>query len=355
MSDLWLAVDGGQTATIAIVAAADGTVRGVGRGGPIRHHTEVGADEDARRAIEASVRDALADVPGGDTIVCCCLALTGSEAVAEATVRELLPKAHTLVLESDALAALATGTLGSGGIRSGGIGLIAGTGTVAVAQGRRGGPIRRGGWGWLLGDEGGGFWIGLEGLRAAARHVDGTGPRTILAQRLPASLRQIDIQGVAELLTGQRLDRAQVAALTEVVFSIADDGDAVAGAILHEAARRLSSLVLATIEAAPFLEPDERVVVASGGVLQAHRIVTDLAQSLAEGAPDYGFVVPDVPPVIGAWYLGLREHGIAIPEATRDRIVAQGVALQLRRKVLDGDGRRLEEPSEAIRARSNRL
>jgi N-acetylglucosamine kinase-like BadF-type ATPase len=334
VSDLWLAVDGGQSATIALVAAADGTIRGVGRGGPIRHHTEVRADDDARHAIGAAVGEAIAGVRDGDTIVCGCLALTGSDTVAEATVRKLLPGVHTLVLESDALAALATGTLGAGGI-----GLIAGTGAVAVAQGRRGGPIRRGGWGWLLGDEGSGFWIGLEGLRAAARHVDGTGPQTTLTANLPARLRQIDIHAVAGLLTGQGLERAQVAALTEDVIAIADDGDAVAITILDEAAHRLSSLVLATIQAARFLEPDERVVVGSGGVLRARRVVTSLTQILAEGAAEYRFMVPDIPPVIGAFYLGLRDHGLPIPEGTRTRIVEQGAAWQLGRKVLEGQGR----------------
>jgi N-acetylglucosamine kinase-like BadF-type ATPase len=254
-----------------------------------------------------------------------------------------------VVLESDALAALATVTLGGGGI-----GLIAGTGTVAVAQGRRGGPIRRGGWGWLLGDEGGGFWIGLEALRAAARHVDGTGPTTSLTTTLPGRLRQVDMHGVAELLTGQGLERAQVAALTEDVAAIADNGDGVAGSILDEAARRLSSLLVATIGAAPFLETDERIVVGSGGVLRIPRVVAGLGQHLAMDVSDYRLVVPDLPPVIGAYYLGLRDHGIPIPEATRIRIVEQGIALQVDRKVLGGAGLGSGTSSGAIASRSSR-
>jgi glucosamine kinase len=327
VSELWLAVDGGQTATIAIVAAADGTILGVGRGGPIRHHTEIGADHDARRAMKAAVGGAMGGVTDGDTIACCCLALTGSDAVAEATVRELLPGAHTLVLESDALAALATGTLGSGGI-----GLIAGTGTVAVAQGRRGGPIRRGGWGWLLGDEGGGFWIGLEGLRAAARHLDGSGPATGLAAALPGRLGQPGMAGVAELLTGQGLDRARVAGLTEYIAAAADRGDPVAESILDEAVARLGSMVEATIAAALFLEPDERIVVGSGGVLRITRVVAGLRQRLTNTVPEYRFVVPDIPPVIGAFYLALRDHGFEVSEATRSRIVEQAAARDLGRK-----------------------
>jgi glucosamine kinase len=327
VTDLWLAVDGGQTATIAMVAAADGTIRGVGRGGPIRHHAEIGADGDARRAVGAAVGEAVAEVGDGDTIVCCCLSLTGSDAVAEATVRELVPGAHTVVLESDALAALATATLGGGGI-----GLIAGTGAVAVAQGRRGGPIRRGGWGWLLGDEGGGFWIGLEALRAAAHHLDGTGPATALTDVLPARLGQTDMHAVGEFVTGQRLERARVAALTEDVAALADGGDAVAGSILDDAAGRLSALLLAAIDAAAFLDPDEHLVVAGGGVMRIGRVVSRLRGLLADGASGYRLVVPDVPPVIGAWYLALREHGIDVSEATRARIVEEGITWELGRK-----------------------
>jgi hypothetical protein len=142
--------------------------------------------------------------------------------------------------------------------------------------------------------------------------------------------------------------------LAEDVVELAEDGDAVAGAILDEAAGRLSALLLATIDAAPFLDPDEHVVVGSGGVLRAGRIVSRLSQTLAEGASDYRLVVPDVPPVIGAWYLALREHGIPIPDTTRSRIVEQGVALQLSRKVLRSDGREADAAAEAMRTGSPR-
>jgi glucosamine kinase len=327
VTDLWLAVDGGQSATIAMLATGDGIIRGVGRGGPIRHHTEPGAEADARQALGAAVGAALGGVGSGDTIVCASLSLTGSVAFVEAAVRELVPGAHVVVLASDALAALAAGTLGAGGI-----GLIAGTGTVAVAQGRRGGPIVRGGWGWLLGDEGGGFWIGLEGLRAAARALDGTGPGTRLSEVLPARLGHPAMRGVRERMTRPDLDRAEVAALAEEVDSTAKDGDAVAVSILDEAARRLAALVLATIEGAAFLEQDERVVVGSGGVLRSGRVVAGLRQRLEEQAPGFRFVVPGVAPVIGAYYLALLEHGIPISEATRERIVADGATHELGRK-----------------------
>jgi N-acetylmuramic acid 6-phosphate etherase len=62
-------------------------------------------------------------------------------------------------------------------------GVVLCIGTGAVALGVFGDTVRRAdGRGPLLGDEGGGAWIGLEGLRAAARATDGRGPTTELAE-----------------------------------------------------------------------------------------------------------------------------------------------------------------------------
>src|SRR5439155_1968617 len=63
--------------------------------------------------------------------------------------------------------------------------LVVGTGTVAYGRDAAGRAARAGGWGPLFGDEGGGYWVGCEALRAVARAHDGRGPETAL-QRLVA-------------------------------------------------------------------------------------------------------------------------------------------------------------------------
>jgi glucosamine kinase len=319
VTDLFLAVDGGQSGTVAVLATSDGTILGVGRGGPIRHHEEFDSEGFVRNALFKAVTEAMSGVPERSTVVQCCLALTGSSAIADRVIRELVTAERYLVLESDARAALASGTAGKGGI-----GLIAGTGTVALAQGRSGDRITLGGWGWLLGDEGSGFWIAMEALRAAVRDVDGTGPKTFLTGELQKSLGQPDMRGVYNIVTGQRLDRTRIAALTTSVVKIAQAGDAVAASILDRAAGHLTDLVVATIAAAPFLDASERVVVACGGVLTAEGwVLARLAQNLAELAPEFKLVVPAVPPVIGAFYLALKESGIQIADELMDRVTDQ--------------------------------
>jgi N-acetylglucosamine kinase-like BadF-type ATPase len=319
MTELFLAIDGGQSGTVAVLATADGTIIGVGHGGPIRHHEEPDAEGYVRRGLSAAVTQAMSRTATGASVVICCLSTTGSAAIVDRVIRELVPAENYFVLQSDTFAALASGTAGEGGI-----GLIAGTGTVALALGRRGERVLVGGWGWLLGDEGGGFWIAMEALKAAARDVDGTGPATHLTTELSTILGQKDMRGVYNLVTGDRLDRTAIAALAVTVSSVADSGDLVAASILDLAATRLAELVVATIAAAPFLESDEHVVVACGGVLRANgQVMSGLARLLAERAPDFRVIVPTVPPVIGAYYLALKERGFQIDDELRDRITNQ--------------------------------
>ena len=319
MTELFLAIDGGQSGTVAVLASADGTIFGVGHGGPIRHHEEADAEGFVRRALRSAVIESMSRTEIDDSVVMCCLSTTGSALSVDRVIRELVPAENYLVLESDTFAALASGTAGAGGI-----GLIAGTGTVALALGRNRERVLVGGWGWLLGDEGGGFWIALEALKAAARDVDGTGPATSLTAEVSKILGQKDMRGVYNLVTGNRFDRTAIAALAVTVASVADSGDLVATSILDLAATRLAELVVATIAAAPFLELDEHRIVACGGVLQpSGRVLSGLARILAEKVPDFPLIVPTVPPVIGAYYLALKELGLQIDDELQHRVTNQ--------------------------------
>ena len=319
MSELFLAVDGGQSGTVAVLANADGTILGVGRGGPIRHHEEPDAEDFVRQGLSSAITEAMSGVPGLGTVAVCCLAMTGSAGTADRVVRELVAAEQYIMLENDIFAALASGTGGGGWI-----GLISGTGTVALAKSRNGEYLIRGGWGWLLGDEGGGFWIAIEALRAAARAIDGTGPYTALTRALPGILGQHDMREVYNIVTGQRLDRTAVAALTTTVVRIAEAGDGVAAGILDSAASHLTNLVVATIAAAPFLTPDERVIVACGGVLNPGGwVVNRVTEQLAERASGFRIVAPAVPPVIGAYFLALKVGGIPVGAELLARVTDQ--------------------------------
>lgn len=123
-----------------------------------------------------------------------------------------------------------------------GLVLAAGTGSVAVARTASGTIERAGGYGWQMGDEGGGYDIGRAVLRAVGRAADGRGPATSLehsarelarAEDLPALIRWAASAGVAE-----------IAALGRAAVRAAEAGDEVAKGIVESAAEELASLAL---------------------------------------------------------------------------------------------------------------
>ena len=313
MPELYLAVDGGQSGTVAMVIDAEGQIVGVGHGGPIRHHDESDAEEFVRAALHAAINGALCPVPHPEISVCC-LALTGSTAIARRVLPEFVDPGQTVFLDSDAFAALASGTAGRGGIA-----VIAGTGTVAVAESSRhpeAGHLLVGGWGWALGYEGSGFWIAMEGLKRAVRAADQTAAHTTLATELPIALREPDLRAVYNRITGRSFDRAEIAQLARVVMRCAAEGDAAADEILDRAAVCLTDLVVATADAAGFLSADEYVVVGCGGILSANSpLVPRVRLLLATRLPAFAFVIPTLPPVIGAYFLALKANGIEVTEA----------------------------------------
>jgi N-acetylglucosamine kinase-like BadF-type ATPase len=115
-----------------------------------------------------------------------------------------------------------------------GVVVAAGTGSSVLGRHRSGRTARVGGYEYLLSDEGGGFDIGLRGLRAAARAHDGRGPAT----ELVASARRVYGLAVPEL--GHRMARAPfpkpaVARFARQVCEAWVAGDGVAGAIVEGA------------------------------------------------------------------------------------------------------------------------
>ena len=93
-------------------------------------------------------------------------------------------KARILVV-NDALIALQAGVGDAPGIV-----IVSGTGSIAYGRNDRGEASRAGGWGYVLGDEGSGYWIGRLALRAVVRHADGRGRATSLTPRLLDAFRR---------------------------------------------------------------------------------------------------------------------------------------------------------------------
>ncbi len=122
-----------------------------------------------------------------------------------------------------------------------GLVLVAGTGSVAIGRAPGGVPVRQGGYGWQMGDEGGGYWIGQHALRAAGLAHDGRGPATMLLTTFleaTGSATFRDLVGWSTIASTR-----EVAGLSRIVVSAAALGDTVAVGILDQAAAALAQLV----------------------------------------------------------------------------------------------------------------
>jgi len=146
-----------------------------------------------------------------------------------------------------------------------GIIVSAGTGSIAYARDPTGQLHRAGGYGWQLGDEGGGYWLGRRALDVAARAQDGRGEGSTLLARL---LGALGLQTFDDLVRWTATATpAQVAALAPHVINAAGDGEAVAQRAVEEAARELVALVLTLERHYPGTGPVS--VATAGGLLVA--------------------------------------------------------------------------------------
>ncbi len=127
-----------------------------------------------------------------------------------------------------------------------GIVLIAGTGSLCLGRTQADDLIRCGGWGYLFGDEGSGYALGVAGLRAAAHALDGRQPaESELATRILKRLHSVRPEDlVARVYPGLSGNRTELADLAREVVAAALNRDAVAMRLIDDAAAELGAMVI---------------------------------------------------------------------------------------------------------------
>ena len=162
-----------------------------------------------------------------------------------------------------------------------GVVVAAGTGAVALAVAADGRLRQADGWGYLLGDEGGGYWLGRQGLMSALRASDGRGGSEALRRRAIARY------GALEDLPG-RLHEEPVRAIASFSRDVADasrEGDEDATQIWRRAGHALAETAAAAGKRAGLADPD---VALTGGLAAVGDLLlgpfTDRLGTLCAGA-----------------------------------------------------------------------
>jgi N-acetylglucosamine kinase-like BadF-type ATPase len=235
-----LGIDGGATKTLAAVLDLREGALHLGHGGP-SNQDAVGARAATAALLQAAdeaIAGAEATVEEVDAAV---LAVAGTDT--EAVVRHVgARRPAEWIVVNDVVGAWATATGGHPGV-----GVISGTGSNVFGVGPDGRPWRAGGWGHVLGDEGSGYWFGVESIRAALRDRDGSGPETALGEAVLEHFGAPTVEALAASVYSKPLGKGELAAFAIETARAAAAGDAVARAIYAEGARLLGEQVAAVI------------------------------------------------------------------------------------------------------------
>ena len=312
---LLIGVDGGQTATKVVVTDASGRVLGTGEAPPIDHFRAEGGVARNRTVIHGGIHAALAEAgEPNDRVAAVALGLTGMltgdpvSARAAAIVTDLLPQAAVTVV-GDYETNLAGATGGEPGVV-----VIAGGGAIGFGVTGDGRQALASGYGYLLGDEGSAFWLGLAAINAASRADDGRGPATALLPIVLETLRIATMREAPPVVYREGFARDTISHLAPRVCAVAA-GDEVAAALVERAGHELGLTALAVIR--QLHDAGEPVAVAiTGGVFNAGEVIeVPFTATLLAGWPAAIVQRPRLPPVLGGAIFASRLAGIEVDEA----------------------------------------
>lgn len=297
-------IEGGATKTVCVVGSEEGMLIGVGYGGPSNYLTA--GIETTRKSLTEAVDSALTASGLHRPIETTYAGLAGVgllplPQIIEDTVKEAIGSSEVFI-NSDGYVALYGAYAGRLGMI-----LVSGTGSVAMGLDESKGFARVGGWGHILGDEGSGFHLGLEGLRVVARAHDGLSPPTLLTRRALDFLQMEQIEELVRVFYLEGIGKERLAMFSTEVIEAAAKSDQVAIDIVNEECKSLKRMVEVLKGRLRLSNPR---LVLSGGLFEnsewfRRRFIEELGDEVE-------IVEPLFRPVTGAFMLALTSSSVQL-------------------------------------------
>jgi len=226
-------------------------------------------------------------------------------------------------------AKIATGSDRNSGLAAAvdhGDGIVVNAGSGSSVTGRRGDRIERaGGWGHILGDAGGGYFLSIQALRLILREHDLHHSEIQFTAKI---LHALSLNNFDELVRWvQTADKMEIAMLAPVVFEAATGGDARMMEIVEEGARVLCEYTETVASRLHLLAPK---VVLIGGLFHRNSIYTHAyRRRLKKNLPDARVAVGERAPELGAAWLATEADGHAAfqPAPSQSEIDSLAAAL----------------------------
>jgi N-acetylglucosamine kinase-like BadF-type ATPase len=313
-----LGIDGGATKTEAAVLDLAGKVVHRARGGP-SNEDAIGA-EAAVAELLAVADEAIAGagIDRGE-LARAVIAVAGTD-TEDITRHVRAARSDDWIVVNDVVAAWATAT----GARPG-VGAISGSGSNVFGVGPRGDTWRSGGWGHLLGDEGSGYWLGVNSIRAALHDRDGTGPPTALGEAVVEFFGARSVEAVAAMVYTRPLTKAEIASFAVRGAALAEEGDAVARDLYRRAAQELGKQITVVIRRTGLAGAGDAFPVGLiGSVFRAGPVFVDpLVAEVTTRCVQARVSVVDTAPVAGSLLLAARACGAALERDEASRLLRE--------------------------------
>lgn len=315
-----LGVDGGNTKTIAIIARADGSVVGEGRGGCSDIYTDPDVNVPLGE-VERAVHSALTKSGiAAEQLAAGAFSMAGGDWPEDFALLQAAMKARgfgkEIVTVNDSVGALRSGSAGGPAVVC-----VCGTGANTAARGLDG-RLWHTSW-WQ--DTQGGHQLAIKTLEAVYRAELEMSPPTALTQAVLTYFNRDKMEDVVYLMysRGDNPERGKLIGLSKVLFDTAVVGDATATRIAQEHGTSLGDYVLAAarqvgIERVPF------TLVLTGGVLRhPSRIMPEaLIAQVQKTNPNVTPVYSVFEPAVGALLLAFEAAGIPTDEPLLERLTA---------------------------------
>jgi glucosamine kinase len=300
-----IGIDGGGTKTEAVIMDANHRVLGEGIAGP-SNPLRVGIVKAAAAIREAIDKACQAAQVQRTDIQAAEVGLAGARREGlRSRMREALSNTGIAQIEvvSDADIALYGATDGEPGVV-----VIAGTGSVCCGINGRGKQMCAGGWGPIVGDEGGGSWIARQGLRAIARAADGRGPETRMTGAAIAYFHITTADDLSTAIYAPTVTNERIAGFAKHVIKAAKAQDQVAREILAQTGIELGLAAAAVIRNLK-MERERFQVAYVGGVFNAagELVLGAMREEMKQTAPRAYLAPPRFSPAVAAARMAL-EH-----------------------------------------------
>jgi len=169
--------------------------------------------------------------------------------------------------------------------------LISGTGSIALGTDCSGNIIRTGGWGHRAGDEGSGYWIGRQIVKAILRAEDGRNQPTLLKKLVFDKLQIDSIDQLMNWLYQEDYKHSYTASLSTVLPEAVTLNDEIAIQIAQDASKHLYLLIKATLAKLSY-KGEPFTLFLNGSILKYHPyILNSLLELIQDAFPHIHFVL----------------------------------------------------------------